>query len=153
MKFLLPWIASGLAISCAALWRPLPRSRSRFRAAFGFLILWLALWAGASAASWWGLDARIAEQLALALIGLASVQFAAGLAFDFAVKKTRVPRFAAEMVIVACYILIVFNLLYNLGVNVTGVFATSAVAPCSPTLTIVPAWAEGARLGGGCAAS
>ncbi len=39
------------------------------------------------------------------------------------------PRFAAEMVVVACYLLILFNLFsYRLGVNLTGIFATSAVA-------------------------
>ena len=78
--------------------------------------------------TYWHVSANTARQLAIALIGLATVQVFAGVAFDFAVEKTRVPRFAAEMVVVACYILIVFNLFYNLGVNVTGIFATSAVA-------------------------
>jgi len=64
----------------------------------------------------------------LALIALAAVQVLAGVVFDFAVAKAGVPRFAGEIVVVACYILILFNLFYNLGVNVTGIFATSAVA-------------------------
>ena len=68
------------------------------------------------------------QQVAIALVGLAAVQVIAGAVFDFAVKKARVPRFAGEMVVVACYLAIVFNLLYSLGVNVTGIFATSAVA-------------------------
>ncbi len=117
-----------MAVCCTLLWKPLPRSRSRFRAAFGFLGLWLVLLAAESAASYWGLDARTARQVSMALIELALVQVAAGIAFDFAVEKTRVPRFAAEMVVVACYILILFHLLYSLDVNVTGIFATSAVA-------------------------
>ena len=128
MYTLLPWIALGLALSAAILWKPIPRSRARFRAAFGFLVLWLVLRGGVYAATYWGLDPHIAQQVALALIGLAAVQVIAGLTFDFAVEKTRVPRFAAEMVVVACYILIVFNLFYGLGVNLTGIFATSAVA-------------------------
>lgn len=128
MYTLLPWIALGLALSSAILWKPIPRSRGRFRAAFGFLVLWLALRGGVYAATYWGLDPHIAQQVAIALIGLAGVQVIAGLTFDFAVEKTRVPRFAAEMVVVACYVLIVFNLFYSLGVNLTGIFATSAVA-------------------------
>ena len=88
------------------------------------------------AATYWGLDPHIAQQVALALIGLAGVQVIAGLAFDFAVERTGVPRFAAEMVVVACYILIVFNLFYSLGVNVTGIFATSAVATAEIGLSL-----------------
>lgn len=68
------------------------------------------------------------RQVSIALIALAGVQVIAGVVFDFAVEKAGVPRFAGEIVVVGCYILIVFNLFYNLGVNVTGIFATSAVA-------------------------
>lgn len=66
--------------------------------------------------------------MAFALIALAAVQVIAGLVLDVLVEKAGVPRFAGEIVVVACYILILFNLLYNLGVNITGIFATSAVA-------------------------
>ena len=128
MFTLLPWIALALAASSAILWKTIPRSRDRFRAAFGFLALWLVLWSGTSAAAYWHLNLRAAQQVDIALIALAAVQVAAGLTFDFAVEKWRVPRFAAEMVVVACYVLIVFHLFYSLGVNVTGIFATSAVA-------------------------
>ncbi len=128
MYALLPWIALALAAAAAILWKPIPRSRSRFRAALGFLALWLVLWSGTSAATYWHLNLETARQVAIALIGLAAVQTVAGLTFNFAVEKWRVPRFAAEMVVVGCYVLIVFNLFYSLGVNVTGIFATSAVA-------------------------
>ena len=128
MYALLPWIALALAAAAAILWKPIPRSRARFRAAIGFLALWLVLWSGTSAATYWPLNLDIARQLAMALIELAAVQTVAGITFDFAVEKRRVPRFAAEMVVVMCYVVIVFNLFYSLGVNVTGIFATSAVA-------------------------
>ena len=128
MYALLPWIGLVLFFCAAALWKPVPRSRGRFRSAFGFLGLWVVLWAGTSAASWWQLSLPAARQLSLALIALAAVQVLAGVVFDFAVAKAGVPRFAGEIVVVACYILILFNLFYNLGVNVTGIFATSAVA-------------------------
>jgi small-conductance mechanosensitive channel/CRP-like cAMP-binding protein len=125
---LLPWIALALFVCSAALWQPMPRSRGRFRSAFGFLGLWVIFQAGTSAVSLWHLSFPAARQVALALIALAAVQVIAGVVFDFAVEKARVPRFAGEIVVVACYILILFNLFYSLGVNVTGIFATSAVA-------------------------
>jgi small-conductance mechanosensitive channel/CRP-like cAMP-binding protein len=123
-----PWIALALFACSASLWKPIPRSRGRLRGAFGFLGFWLILWAGTSAASWWQLDIHAARQISFALIELAAVQLIAGCSFDYAVEKWRVPRFAGEMVIVACYIAVVFGLFYSLGVNVTGIFATSAVA-------------------------
>lgn len=124
----MPWIALALFACSAALWKAVPRSRGRFRSALGFLGLWLIFWAGTSAASWWHLNLQAARQLSFALIELAAVQAIAGIVFDFAVEKARVPRFAVEMVVVACYMVIVFNLFYSLGFNVTGIFATSAVA-------------------------
>ena len=70
----------------------------------------------------------VAREVSFALIELAAVQVVAGLLFDLAVERARVPRFAAEMVVVACYLIIVANVFLSLGVNVTGIFATSAVA-------------------------
>jgi small-conductance mechanosensitive channel len=124
----LPWLALALFAICAGLWKSMPDSRSRFRAAFAFLLLWLIVWAGNSAASRLGLRTEITQQIELALVLLSAIQVLAGLTFDLAVERLRVPRFAAEMVVVAGYIGIVFNLFYRLGVNVTGIFATSAVA-------------------------
>jgi small-conductance mechanosensitive channel/CRP-like cAMP-binding protein len=123
----LPWIALALAVCSAGLWRTLPRSRWRFRGALVFLGLWLVVWGAASIPAL-RLDAKTAQQVALSFIELAAVQVIAGIAFDFAVEKVRLPRFMGEIVIVVCYVLIVFKLSYTLGVNVTGIFATSAVA-------------------------
>jgi small-conductance mechanosensitive channel/CRP-like cAMP-binding protein len=125
---LLPWIALGLAACAIALWKAMPHSRARFRAALGFLVLWVIPWSGTFAASWWHLSMPVAREMSFALIELAAVQVVAGLLFDVAVERARVPRFAAEMVVVACYLLIVANVFLSLGVNVTGIFATSAVA-------------------------
>ncbi|HEY3825068.1 MAG TPA: mechanosensitive ion channel family protein [Bryobacteraceae bacterium] len=127
MYALLPWIALVLFVCVAGLWKPLPRSRGRFRTALGFLGLWVTLWAGTST-SWWPLNPTASRQLSWALIALATLQVIAGLVFDFAVEKAGVPRLAGEIILVASYILILFNLFYKLGVNVTGIFATSAVA-------------------------
>jgi small-conductance mechanosensitive channel len=128
VDLLLPWIALLLSASATALWGPLPSSRGRFRAAAGFLGFWLIFWAGGFAAAWWHLNLPAARQVSWALIELAGVQVLAGMVFDLAVERARVPRFAVEMMIVACYIVIVVDLFYSLGFNVTGIFATSAVA-------------------------
>jgi len=125
---LLPWIALALAACAVGLWKPMPRGRARFRSALGFLALWVIPWSGTFAASWFHMSLPVGQEVSLALIELATVQLIAGLLFDLAVERARVPRFAAEMVVVACYLLIVFNIFYRLGVNVTGIFATSAVA-------------------------
>jgi small-conductance mechanosensitive channel/CRP-like cAMP-binding protein len=124
----LPWIALALAVCAVALWKPMPHSRARFRSALGFLVLWVVPWSGTFAASWLHMSVPVVREVSLALIELAAVQVIAGLLFDLAVDKARVPRFAAEMVVVACYLLIVVNVFLGLGVNVTGIFATSAVA-------------------------
>ena len=128
MYALLPWIALALLACSTALWKVVPRSHGRFRAALGFLGLWLVVWTGNAAAALLHLNVAAASQIAIALVGLAAVQVIAGAIFNLVVEKTRVPRFAGEMVVVACYVGIVFNLFYNLGFNLTGIFATSAVA-------------------------
>jgi small-conductance mechanosensitive channel/CRP-like cAMP-binding protein len=124
----LPWIALALAACAVALWKSMPRSRSRFRAALGFLALWVIPWGGTFAASLWHWSTPVAREISFALVDLAAVQVIAGLLFDVAVERARVPRFAAEMVVVACYLLIVVNVFLSLGVNITSMFATSAVA-------------------------
>ncbi len=122
----LPWIALTLVALAAALWKI--GDHKRLRAALGFLVLSLFVWGGEALASRAGTNAAAAQQVAIALVGLAAVQVIAGSVFNFAVKKARVPRFAGEMAVIACYLAIVARLLYSLGVNVTGLFATSAVA-------------------------
>src|SRR6185312_14006996 len=67
-------------------------------------------------------------QVAIALVGLAAIQVIAGAIFNLIIDRTRVPRFVGEMVVIACYIAVIVNIFYNEGVNVTGIFATSAVA-------------------------
>jgi small-conductance mechanosensitive channel/CRP-like cAMP-binding protein len=124
----LPWIALALAACAIALWKSMPQSRGRFRSALGFLALWVIPWSGTFAASWLHMSVPVVRETSFALIELAAVQVIAGLLFDLAVEKARVPRFAAEMVVVACYLLIVVNVFLSLGVNLTGIFATSAVA-------------------------
>jgi len=122
----LPWIALALVGLAAALWKV--GSHKRLRAALGFLGLSFIVWGLETIGTGIGLNAAPAREVAIALVGLAAVQVIAGAVFNFAVERARVPRFAGEMVVVACYIAIVVNLFFSLGVNLTGIFATSAVA-------------------------
>ncbi|HWF10909.1 MAG TPA: mechanosensitive ion channel family protein [Bryobacteraceae bacterium] len=128
MYSLLPWIALFLLAGATALWKVVPRSHGRFRSALFFLGLWLVVWGGTGVASALHLNAGAARQVSIALVGLAAVQVIAGAIFDLIIERTQIPRFVAEMVVVASYIAIVVNLFYNEGFNVTGIFATSAVA-------------------------
>ncbi len=124
----LPWIALGLLICATALWRTVPSSHKRLRSALIFLAFAFIVWGGHSVLLSAGLDMQAARHIAIALVGFAAVQVIAGAVFNFAVERSHIPRFGAEMVVVACYIGILANLLYSLGVNLTGIFATSAVA-------------------------
>ena len=67
-------------------------------------------------------------QVSIALVELAGLQVAAVLIFDFLLRRVHLPKFVSEITIVIGYIAIIFHVLYSLGVNVTGIFATSAVA-------------------------
>lgn len=117
------WTAAVLLACTAALWVPTSRDRSRVRASFGFLMLWvLAL----AADTYFGISA--ARDVAFALLALSAIQVAAVVLFDLLLRRAAIPKFASEMLIVAGYVSVLFNLLYREGVNVTGIFATSAVA-------------------------
>ena len=115
----LPYIALALFVCAAALWKPLQASRPRFRSAFVFLALWLTLWR---------FHFPAAQEIELALVELAGLQVAAGVVFDLAVRLANAPRIVIEMGVVAGYAVILLDLMRRLGVNITGIFATSAVA-------------------------
>lgn len=122
------WVAAGLFLIAAALWRPLSRDRARVRTAFGLLILWTVFTLVANVASRWPSEATVASEIARTLLILAVVQIGFLLLFDIALKKVRLPKFASEIAIVAAYVAALLQLLTRLGVNATGLFATSAVA-------------------------
>ena len=123
-----PWIAAALFVIAAVLWKPLARDRGRVRTAFGLLILWVAFFLFAGAASRWNVQAHAASEIARTLLILTGVQIGAMLLFDVALRKVRLPKFAGEIAIVAAYVVALVQLLNRLGANATGIFATSAVA-------------------------
>jgi CRP-like cAMP-binding protein/small-conductance mechanosensitive channel len=116
-----------LLICAVALW-PFVHERNRLRASIVLLSLAAAVWLfGMIPASW--LPSRtIFGEVNLALIELAAAQIAIVVVFDLLLKNVRVPKFASEIAVAASYVAVILELLYKLGVNVTGIFATSAVA-------------------------
>ena len=123
----LPWIAAGMFALSVALWPAAPE-RSRVRTAWGFLILYIVVVICSALPAGWVPVARVTGEVSIALIELAGLQLAVVLVFDYVLRRVRLPKFISEIVFVAGYIAIIFHLLFKLGVDVNGIFATSAVA-------------------------
>jgi CRP-like cAMP-binding protein/small-conductance mechanosensitive channel len=102
--------------------------RSRLRATWSFLALWTLNRLSSFLPAAWSPRPAIVREVSLALLELAAVQIVSVIIFDLLLRKARIPRLASEMIVLAAYALIIFDLLYRVGVNVTGIFATSAVA-------------------------
>lgn len=121
------WIAPSLFLYSLVLWRIL-RSPARIRAAWGFLGLWaFVLFASYLPPSWTPSESDLTF-IAHAFVDLATVQLLAVTIFYGLLRRVRIKRFLVEAIIFSAYAVIVANLLRQLGVNVTGIFATSAVA-------------------------
>lgn len=121
------WFAAAILISSVALW-PTVADRSRLRAAWSLLALWAAVWISTLLPAIWRPGDELIAGVAVALIELAAIQIVEVLIFDLLLRKVPIPKVAIETLIVTGYAAVVFNLLVKLGVNVTGIFATSAVA-------------------------
>ena len=111
--------AGAILVLSAVFWKVLPRHRSRYRGSMIFVLLWLVCWV---------IPALAFQSTAPSLLEIAGLQLAAGIAFEIGVMRFRLPRFVPEIGVVAAYIAILVHLLVTLGVNLTGIFATSAVA-------------------------
>ena len=121
------WFAAAILASSVALWPVVP-DRARLRAAWGLLALWTAVWISTLLPAAWRPSDVLVGGTAVALIELAAVQIAVVLIFDLLLRKIHIPKFGIEILILASYAAILLNVFYKVGVNVTGIFATSAVA-------------------------
>jgi CRP-like cAMP-binding protein/small-conductance mechanosensitive channel len=121
------WIAGAVLLLSLALW-PFGRERSRLRTCWGLLFLGALLGVWLLFPPSWRPRDKIAASAMLALLELAAVQIAVVFVFDVLLRRVRIPKFASEMAIVASYVAIVLHMLIRVGVNVSGIFATSAVA-------------------------
>jgi small-conductance mechanosensitive channel/CRP-like cAMP-binding protein len=123
----LAWFALALLVCTVAVWRP-AHEKSRLRNVAGLLLLWLLAWTLSFFPPQFRPSDRICEETAIALLTLAAIQLAVVMVFDLALRRVRHPRFLTEMVVVAGYIGTLLHLLIRVGLDVTGVFTTSAVA-------------------------
>jgi small-conductance mechanosensitive channel/CRP-like cAMP-binding protein len=69
-----------------------------------------------------------ATNVAFALLELAALEGLAGTILGVLLRRSSHSRFKIEILVVVGYVAILFHLLLQLGVNVTGIFTTSAVA-------------------------
>ncbi len=117
-------ILPGLACGSLLAWQLAPAARRRVRFVWALLAtaLLLRISGGLSAAPRWILEAQVAiEQLAvLHLIVI--------LLFQVALKRWQAPRILSDLAIGAGYAIIFLSMLTRVGVNLTGIIATSAVA-------------------------
>jgi CRP-like cAMP-binding protein/small-conductance mechanosensitive channel len=121
------WLVPALIVCSVALW-PVARERSRLRTSLVLLSLTAAIWLSTRLPAAWLPGPNVLREVPLALVELAGAQIAIVLLFDVLLKNLRIPKFAGEIAVAASYIAVIFELLYKIGVNVTGIFATSAVA-------------------------
>ncbi|HXE64055.1 MAG TPA: mechanosensitive ion channel family protein [Bryobacteraceae bacterium] len=122
------WIAAGLFALALVLWRILPEHRSRVRTAFGFLVLWACAALVSAGAAYWSAPAKVTNEIGRTLLVLAAIQAGSLVLFELVLRRIRLPKLASEIAIVAAYGAALFHMLSRLGVDTTGLFATSAVA-------------------------
>ncbi len=123
----LVWLAAALLVLTIALWKP-AHEKVRLRASGVFLLLWLLTWLGTLLPRAWRPSDQVFYEVDVAFLSLAAVQVVAILIFDLALRRVHFPKFIHEMAVIAGYAATLLHLLVDLGVNVTGIFATSAVA-------------------------
>ena len=127
MHPVLNWLIPALfALSLAFL--RVTRERKRLRSAWTLLVLAAIAWL---AANYFGAllpGPEFIRHLTRAFVLLAITQLAVIFLVDVLLRNIHVPKLGLETGIVASYIAILVQLLLSLGVNVSGLFATSAVA-------------------------
>jgi CRP-like cAMP-binding protein/small-conductance mechanosensitive channel len=129
------WIAAAIFACSAALW-PAVKDRSRLRACWMLLAVWAFAEAFMMLPPSWRPSAPVENATELALLELAAIQILAVLVFELLLRRVYIPRFAAEILILSGYAAVLLHLLYIVGVNITGIFATSAVAAAAVGLAL-----------------
>jgi small-conductance mechanosensitive channel/CRP-like cAMP-binding protein len=117
------WILPLMAVLGLVLRAVSAGDRYRIRYSLGLCAASLVLWGAYRL-----LEAPWMLEAAWALAELAGVHLVAILLFHILLRRWRPPEIAADLAIGAAYILIFFALLSRVGVNITGLIATSAVA-------------------------
>ena len=127
MHPVLNWLIPALFALSLALLR-VTRERSRLRSSWTLLALATVAWLAAHYFGSFLPGPEFIRHLTRALVLLAITQLAVIFVVDVLLRNIHVPKLGLETGIVAAYIAILVQLLFSLGVNVSGLFATSAVA-------------------------
>ena len=122
---LIQFAVPPVLVVVSILLRPIAGKSSRLRAAWALLSLWLAPFLVSFLPAAWNPGIEPIRTIAHALLALAGVQLAAIVVFDIILRRFALKKFVAEGIIGAASAVIIINLLFGLGVNPTGIFATS----------------------------
>ncbi|MBK9166836.1 MAG: mechanosensitive ion channel [Bryobacterales bacterium] len=120
----LAWILPAAVLGAILLALALPSERRRMRFVWGLAAISGALWLTGTLA---GADPWV-EVAAAALAHLALIHLGAIFVFHLMLRRWEIPRIASDLSIGAGYIAVFLGVLGALGVNVTGLIATSAIA-------------------------
>jgi CRP-like cAMP-binding protein/small-conductance mechanosensitive channel len=120
----LGWTLLGLICGSILLWRLAPAERRRIGFVWALSVVALVLWLGAAlpASPPW------IAQTARAILELIGMLLAVVLVFQVILRRWRAPRILSDLIIGVGYVAILIALLTRVGVNLTGIIATSAVA-------------------------
>jgi CRP-like cAMP-binding protein/small-conductance mechanosensitive channel len=120
----LGWTLLGLICASVLLWKLAPEERRRIGFVGALSAAALVIWLGAAlpASPPWIL------QTARAILELIGLLLAVVFVFQVILKRWRAPRILSDLIIGVGYVAILIALLTRVGVNLTGIIATSAVA-------------------------
>jgi len=124
---LIQFLVPPVLLVVSLLLRPIAGKSTRLRAAWALLSLWLAPFLVSFLPASWNPGIEPIQNIAHALVELAGVQLAAIVVFDIILRRFTLNKFIAEGIVGMASAVILINLLYGLGVNATGIFATSAI--------------------------
>ena len=119
----LGWILLGLAVAAGVIGLAAPTERRRIR--------YTAILTGTALLMW--MTARLPNaplsvgESAMALAQIVAIHLGALLLFNVLLRRLHVPRLVSDIAIGAGYAVVLLGLLSRVGVNLTGIIATSAV--------------------------
>lgn len=118
----LGWFLPAAFIASIAIWIARAATQRQLRSIWVYCGLGLLLWAAYPSGT--GMGAAIA----LAFAELAGLTLLVVTLETVLLRRMRAPKFLSEILIAGGYVAIIFSMLAHVGLNVTGLIATSAVA-------------------------
>jgi len=124
---LIHFVVPPTLLAISLILRPFAEKSPRLRTAWAFLSLWLAPFLVSFLPAEWNPGIEPLRDIAHALAELAGVQLAAIVVFEIVLRRFPINKFMVAGIIGTASGVILINLLYGLGINATGIFATSVV--------------------------